>query len=41
MGKLGYDIEVSKMTPDELAFSQQALKDYEVTEPGYLAGRLL
>ncbi|OGX89203.1 alpha-galactosidase [Hymenobacter coccineus] len=27
MGKLGYDIEVAKMTPAELQFSQQAVKD--------------
>ncbi|MBN8823240.1 MULTISPECIES: alpha-galactosidase [unclassified Spirosoma] len=29
MGKLGYDIVVSKLTDDELQFSQQALKTYE------------
>jgi len=29
MGKLGYDIDVSKMTPDELTFSQQAIKNYK------------
>ena len=29
MGKLGYDIEVEKMTTDELKFSQQAVKDYK------------
>ncbi len=29
MGKMGYDIRVEEMTDDELAFSQQALKDYE------------
>lgn len=29
MGKLGYDIDVNKMTPDELAFSQQAIKNYK------------
>jgi alpha-galactosidase len=28
MGKMGYDIRVEEMTPEELAFSQQALKDY-------------
>jgi len=28
MGRLGYDLDVSKMTDKELAFSQQALKDY-------------
>jgi alpha-galactosidase len=28
MGRLGYDLDVSKMTEKELAFSQQALKDY-------------
>lgn len=29
MGKLGYDIDVNKMTPDELTFSQQAIKNYK------------
>ncbi|GAB4033965.1 alpha-galactosidase [Spirosoma gilvum] len=29
MGKLGYDIVVSKLTDDELQFSQQALKTYD------------
>ncbi|ADB37952.1 alpha-galactosidase [Spirosoma linguale] len=29
MGKLGYDIVVSKLTEEELTFSQQALKTYE------------
>ncbi|WP_295771715.1 alpha-galactosidase [uncultured Mucilaginibacter sp.] len=29
MGKLGYDIDVKKMTPDELAFSKQAIKNYK------------
>lgn len=29
MGKLGYDIDVSKMTPDELAFSKQAVANYK------------
>jgi len=29
MGKLGYDIEVSKMTEKDLAFSQQAVKEYK------------
>ena len=28
MGKMGYDIRVDEMTPEELTFSQQALKDY-------------
>jgi alpha-galactosidase len=28
MGKLGYDIKVSKMTDDELQFSKQAVKNY-------------
>ncbi|MBS1664797.1 MAG: alpha-galactosidase [Bacteroidetes bacterium] len=28
MGRLGYDLDVSKMKEKELAFSQQALKDY-------------
>lgn len=29
MGKLGYDIEVSKMAEKDLAFSQQAVKEYK------------
>lgn len=29
MGKLGYDIDVTKMTPEELTFSQQAIKNYK------------
>ncbi len=40
MGKLGYDIEVSKMTPDELKFSQQALKDYKRLSPVIWQGDL-
>ncbi len=28
MDKMGWDIRVEEFTPDELAFSQQALKDY-------------
>ena len=28
MGKMGYDIVVDRLTPDELAFSQQAVKNY-------------
>lgn len=28
MGKMGYDIRVDELSEDELAFSQQALKDY-------------
>lgn len=28
MGKMGYDIVVDHLTPDELAFSQQAVKNY-------------
>jgi alpha-galactosidase len=28
MGKMGYDIRVEEFTPEELEFSQQALKDY-------------
>lgn len=28
MGKLGYDIKVDKMTPEELRFSQEAIKTY-------------
>ncbi|ALW84593.1 alpha-galactosidase [Hymenobacter sedentarius] len=33
MGKLGYDIEVEKMTSDELKFSQQAVKEYKRLSP--------
>jgi alpha-galactosidase len=29
MGRLGYDIRVDEFTPDELKFSQQAIKDYK------------
>jgi len=29
MGKLGFDIDVNKMTPEELAFTQQAIKNYK------------
>ena len=29
MGKMGYDIVVSHLSPDDLAFSQQALKNYK------------
>ena len=29
MGKLGYDIDVGKMTPDEMAFSKQAVGNYK------------
>ena len=40
MGKLGYDIEVSKMTPDELKFSQQAVLDYKRLSPVIWQGDL-
>ncbi len=33
MGKLGYDIVVSKLSEPELQFSQQALKDYDRLKP--------
>ncbi|TGE29159.1 alpha-galactosidase [Hymenobacter metallicola] len=33
MGKLGYDLEVSKMTPQELLYSQQAVRDYKRLSP--------
>lgn len=29
MGKLGFDIDVNKLTADELAFTQQAIKNYK------------
>jgi alpha-galactosidase len=29
MGKLGYDITVKKLSPDEIAFSQTAIKNYQ------------
>ncbi|MFA5330415.1 MAG: alpha-galactosidase [Prolixibacteraceae bacterium] len=29
MGKMGYDIRVNEMTPEELAFSKQAVQNYE------------
>ncbi|GAB3729767.1 alpha-galactosidase [Hymenobacter agri] len=40
MGKLGYDIEVDKMTPDELKFSQQAVRDYKRLSPVIWQGDL-
>ncbi|MVN76013.1 alpha-galactosidase [Hymenobacter sp. HMF4947] len=40
MGKLGYDIEVSKMTPAELQFSQQAVRDYKRLSPVIWQGDL-
>jgi alpha-galactosidase len=33
MGKLGYDIRVREMSADELAFSQQAVKNYKRLSP--------
>jgi alpha-galactosidase len=29
MGKMGYDINIHQLTPEELAFSQQAVKEYK------------
>lgn len=40
MGKLGYDIEVSKMSPAELQFSQQAVRDYQRLSPVIWQGDL-
>ncbi|QDA62349.1 alpha-galactosidase [Hymenobacter jejuensis] len=40
MGKLGYDIEVSKMTPEELQFSQQAVQNYKRLSPVIWQGDL-
>jgi len=33
MGKMGYDIVVSKLTPDELTFSKQAVTNYKSISP--------
>jgi alpha-galactosidase len=33
MGRLGYDIDINKMTSDELLFSQQAVKTYKRLSP--------
>ncbi|MBC8083709.1 MAG: alpha-galactosidase [Hymenobacter sp.] len=33
MGKLGYDLDVSKLTPDELTFSRQAVQNYQRLMP--------
>jgi alpha-galactosidase len=33
MGKFGYDLDVSKMTVDELAFSRQAVQEYKRLNP--------
>jgi alpha-galactosidase len=40
MGKLGYDLVVSKMAPNDLAFSQQALKTYDRLKPVIFQGDL-
>ena len=40
MGKFGYDIDVSKMTPDELAFSRQAVREYKRLNPVLAQGDL-
>jgi len=40
MGKMGYDLVVSHMKPDELTFSQQALKNYERLKPAIYHGDL-
>ena len=40
MGKLGYDINVDKMTPEELEFSQQAVKTYKRLSPVIWEGDL-
>ena len=40
MGKLGYDLEVEKMTPEELQFSQQAVKDFKRLAPAIQQGDL-
>ena len=40
MGKLGYDIVVSKLAANDLAFSQQALKTYERLKPVIYQGDL-
>ncbi len=37
---MGYDLVVSHMTPNELAFSQQALKNYERLKPAIYHGDL-
>ncbi|UOQ64977.1 alpha-galactosidase [Hymenobacter volaticus] len=40
MGKLGYDIEVDKLQPEELTFSQQAIKEYKRLSPVIWQGDL-
>ncbi len=40
MGRLGYDIDVEKMTPNDLLFSQQALKTYKKLTPTIYEGGL-
>ena len=40
MGKLGYDLEVAQLTPPELQFSQQAVRDYKRLSPVIWQGDL-
>ena len=40
LGKLGYDLEVAKLTPPELQFSQQAVRDYKRLSPVIWQGDL-
>ncbi len=40
MGKMGYDMNISRLTPDELSFSQQAIKDYKRLSPVIWQGDL-
>lgn len=40
MGKLGFDLVVKKLSPDEIRFVQQALKDYKRLRPTILDGDL-
>jgi len=40
MGKLGYDIDVSEFTADELLFSQQAIANYNKISPTIYQGDL-
>lgn len=40
MGRLGYDIDVSKMSPNDLLFSQNVIKDYKRLSPVIWQGDL-
>ena len=40
MGKMGYDLNISHLSPDELSFSQHAVKEYKRLSPVIWQGDL-